>query len=69
MDPQSHQATYWRIRHGASDRDTAFAIPMILAMSLQNQGKQVDFAYPWGIGHAGDYDLDELFAWIDQICK
>lgn len=69
MDPQSHQATYWRIRHGASDRDTAFAIPMILAMSLQNQGKQVDFAYPWGIGHACDYDLDELFAWIDQICK
>lgn len=68
-NPQCHQATYWRIRHGASDRDTAFAIPMILAKSLQNQGKKVDFAYPWGIGHAGDYDLDELFAWIDQICK
>ncbi|MCR2018515.1 hypothetical protein NSB04_01975 [Blautia pseudococcoides] len=24
---------------------------------------------PWGIPHAGDYDFDELFAWIDGICK
>ena len=21
-----------------------------------------------GKGHAGDYDLDEMFAWIDKIC-
>lgn len=62
-------AHYWRIRHGASDRDTAFSIPLILALFLQDQGKQVDFAYPWGIGHDGDYDLVALFDWIDQICQ
>ena len=29
----------------------------------------VDFDLPWGQGHGGDYDLDELFAWIDRICR
>lgn len=62
-------AKYWRIRHGALDRDTSFAIPIILATKLQNEGFDVDFEIPWGIGHGGDYDLDELFAWIDNILK
>ena len=60
-------AKFYRIRHGASDRDTALAIPVILTLSLQNAGKNVDFAVPWGQGHGGDYDLDELFSWIDEI--
>ena len=62
-------AAYWRIRHGSVDRDTALPIPAILATKLMNAGYAVDFAVPWGRGHAGDYDLDELFAWIDSICK
>lgn len=62
-------AHYWRICHGAKDRDTSLAIPAILALYLENHGADVDFASPWGKGHAGDYDLDELFAWIDRICK
>lgn len=61
-------ARYWRIRHGSFDRDTSLAIPTILAAMLQNQGYEVDFFLPWGIPHSGDYDLEELFAWIDQIC-
>jgi hypothetical protein len=61
-------AKYWRIRHGAVDRDTSLAVPLILATKLANSGAQVDFASPWGKGHAGDYDLPELFAWADQIC-
>lgn len=62
-------ATYWRIRHGAKDKDTGFAIPLILATALQNKGFSVDFALPWGKPHSGDYDLDELFDWADKICK
>ena len=58
---------YWSIRHGAIDKDTSLAIPAILAIKLKNSGKVVDFASPWGQGHAGDYDLDELFNWIDTI--
>ena len=62
-------AKYFRIRHGAADRDTALAIPAILALKLQESGADVNFFSPWGIGHAGDYDLDELFDWIDKIAK
>ena len=56
-------------RHGAKDRDTSLAIPAILALKLQNSGKTVDFAVPWGQGHGGDYDLDELFNWADSVLK
>lgn len=62
-------ARYWRIRYGSVDNNTSLAIPLILATKLQNAGYNVDFAVPWGIGHAGDYDLNELFAWIDKICQ
>ena len=62
-------AKHWRIRHGAFDRDTALAIPVILATLLKNKGYEVDFFLPWGLPHSGDYDLPELFAWIDGLCK
>jgi hypothetical protein len=62
-------APYWRIRHGTVDRDTSLAVPVILTTKLLNHGNKVDFAMPWGQGHGGDYDLDELFAWINQICR
>ena len=62
-------AKFFRIRHGAADRDTSLAIPAILALKLQNSGVNVDFFSPWARGHGGDYDLDELFDWIDSVCK
>ena len=34
---------------------------------LMNAGYDVDFFLPWGLPHSGDYDIDELFAWIDRI--
>ena len=61
-------AKHWRIRHGAFDRDTSLAIPVILATLLENKGYDVDFFLPWGLPHSGDYDLGDLFAWIDKIC-
>lgn len=60
-------AHYWRIRHGEADRDTTIAVPAVVALRLQQAGYDVDFASPWARGHAGDYDLDELFAWMDAI--
>lgn len=62
-------AKHYRIRHGAADRDTSLAIPAILALKLQNSGVDVDFFSPWNRGHSGDYDLPELFEWMDSICK
>lgn len=66
---QADTAKHWRIRHGAFDRDTSLAIPVILATVLENSGYDVDFALPWGLPHSGDYDLAELFSWIDSLCK
>lgn len=60
-------AKYWRIRYGEHDNNTSMAVPLIVATRLQNYGYSVDFAMPWGVGHAGDYDLEELFQWIDSI--
>lgn len=58
---------YYRIRHGVNDRDTSLAIPALLALKLENEKKNVDFHLPWGQGHGGDYDLDELFAWAKSV--
>ena len=60
-------AKHWHIRHGAFDRDTSLAIPVILALLLKNKGLDVDLDLPWGLPHSGDYDLQELFAWIDSL--
>lgn len=67
-DPKSTVCDYFRIWHGTIDRDTSLAISAVLTVSLQMQGKKVDYALPWEIPHAGDYDLEELFAWIEKIC-
>ena len=63
------KTAYWRIRAGTSDRDTSHAISAILAIKLRMAGKQVDYETPWGVPHSGDYDLDELFQWMDSISK
>ncbi|MGD0656234.1 MAG: subtype B tannase [Thermoguttaceae bacterium] len=62
-------AKHWRIRHGTVDRDTSIAIPVILATKLKNNGFDVDCALPWDRPHSGDYDLDDLFAWMNQFCR
>lgn len=60
---------HWRIRVGTNDRDTSLAVSAVLAAKLHNHGANVDYALPWGIGHSGDYDLDELFAWMEKISR
>ena len=67
--PETTTAQYWRIRHGTEDRHTSLAISVILATILENNGQEVEFALPWNRRHGGHYDLDELFAWTDKICK
>jgi len=62
-------AKHWRIRHGTKDKDTGLAISVILATRLQNNGIDVNFELPWERPHSGDYDLEELFSWVDSICK
>ncbi|RRK10560.1 tannase [Lactiplantibacillus garii] len=68
LSGQTTVAKHWRIRHGAADRDTSFAIPLILATVLRQRGADVDLAFPWDVPHSGDYDLGALFSWIDARC-
>ena len=63
----SDMANYWRIRHGSKDSDTAISTPVILSNVLKGAGADVDFAVPWNQGHGGDYDLDQLFQWMNDI--
>ena len=68
-DNRSTVAQHWYIRHGARDRDTAFSVPINLAMKLQNAGKDVNFKLPWNRPHSGDYALNELFEWLNRLVK
>jgi hypothetical protein len=68
-DKQAKTSQNWRIRHGAKDKDTGFAISVILATTLKNNGFKANLELPWDKPHSGDYDLDELFIWADGICK
>lgn len=65
-DPNARPAPHWRVRHGTRDRDTALAIPVLLAAALRARGLDVDLALPWDQPHGGDYDLPALFDWIEQ---
>lgn len=62
-------APHWFIRHGASDRDTSFLVPVNLATKLRNEGYDVNFALPWNRPHSGDYNLDDLFSWMKQVVE
>ena len=62
-------AKFWRIRHGVKDRDTSLAVPAMLALKLNQSGCEADIAAVWGVPHDGNYDIPELFEWIDSICK
>jgi hypothetical protein len=59
---------HWRIRNGARDRDTSFTVAYNLSRALKADPKvsTVDFALHWDQGHAGNYDVQSAFSWIDQ---
>ena len=67
--PSATNAKYYRIRYGTADSNTSVAIPLIVGTRAQNLGYSVDMATPFGVDHAGDYDLQDLFNWMDYIVK
>ena len=67
--PSATNAKYYRIRYGTGDSNTSVAIPLIVGTRAQNLGYSVDMATPFGVDHAGDYDLQDLFNWMDSIVK
>ena len=67
--PAATNARYYRIRYGTADSNTSMAIPLIIGTRAQNLGYRVDMATPFNVDHSGDYDLEELFNWMDSIVK
>ena len=67
--PAATNAQFYRIRYGTADSNTSVAIPLIVGTRAQNLGYRVDMATPFDVAHSGDYDLDELFNWMDNIVK
>lgn len=66
----SDKAGHYYIRVGAKDADTSLTVSANLALALdQHTDAQVDYAMRWGLGHTGQYDLAEEFAWLDSFCR
>ncbi|MTI58645.1 MAG: hypothetical protein FH762_01430 [Firmicutes bacterium] len=62
----STTASFWRLRIGS--KDIMVVNNLILTAKLRNEVANVDSALAWDVGHAGDYDLDELFTWMKSVC-
>ena len=67
--PAATNARFYRIRYSTADSNTSVAIPLIVGTRAQNLGYRVDMATPFDVDHSGDYDLEELFNWMDNIVK
>ena len=66
LNTSADAAPYWYVRHGMVDRDTAFAMQETLYQAIKKDPsvKDVSFKLPYLVGHSGNYDVQEAFAWI-----
>ncbi|MDO4648114.1 MAG: alpha/beta hydrolase fold domain-containing protein [Eubacteriales bacterium] len=63
------KAPFWYVRYGMNDRDSSFALETILRYSISNNADIQDysFEFAWLKPHAGDYDVQEAYAWLDGV--
>lgn len=69
----SNVASYWRIRTGINQSDTALTTEVNLALALENYGVDVDFETVWGQGHVeaertGD-STSNFISWVIECCQ
>lgn len=62
-------AEHFRIRVGAFDADTSFAISAVLALRLQDAGKDTDYELVWDQPHSEADYKGEVIDWIDSITR
>lgn len=67
----SKVASYWRIRSGINQSDTALTTEVNLALALKNYGVDVDFETVWGQAHVeaertGD-SAENFIAWVNTV--
>ncbi|ANU45210.1 tannase [Enterocloster clostridioformis] len=66
-------ASYWRIRSGINQSDTALSTEVNLALALENLGMDVDFETVWGQAHVeaertGD-STTNFIEWVVACCQ
>ncbi|MDO4435520.1 MAG: subtype B tannase [Cardiobacteriaceae bacterium] len=66
---ENSPTSHYRIRVGSKDSDTSLAISAMLHAKLKQEGKDSDYVLAWEKGHAGDYDLEALFTWIEECVR
>ncbi|MCD8356392.1 MAG: S9 family peptidase [Clostridia bacterium] len=69
----SNVASFWRIRTGINQSDTALTTEVNLALALENYGADVDFETVWGQGHVeaertGD-STTNFIDWVTECCQ
>lgn len=69
LGTEAKAAPYWYVRHGMIDRDTSFAVEVTLANAarMDSDVRSVDFRLPWMMPHAGNYDVQEAYAWLAGV--
>jgi hypothetical protein len=69
----SNVATYWRIRTGIAQGDTALSTELNLTLALENYGSDVDFETIWGAGHTmaerTGNSTEKFIEWVDSCLK
>ena len=66
-------ASYWRIRTGINQSDTALTTEVNLALALESYGADVDFETVWGQGHVEaertGNSTENFIAWVIECCQ
>lgn len=66
-------ASYWRIRSGINQSDTALTTEVNLALALENYGVDVDFETVWGQAHVEaertGNSTENFIAWVIECCQ
>ena len=70
-DTNVDTAPNFYVRWGMKDRDSSFALETVFYHELLNckAVKNLNFEFAWLFPHAGNYDAEEAFEWIDSILK
>lgn len=69
-DEGSDTAPNFYVCAGACDNDVSMITATLLGTSLYTAGEcdELVIKYEWDRKHGGDYDVQAMFDWIDQIC-
>ena len=65
---EGDSAPYWYVRHGIRDRDTSFAVELVLFHAIENDKsiEDANCALAYMQPHGGNYDVQEAYSWLAE---